>query len=377
MTPARRVILTAGIVGLALNLWLILLKFQAPSGGIAGCGGAGACEAVLSSRWSEVFGIPLPVLGSVFYLALLIASVRKWGGLEMIASGALLGTITWLVFVQAAILHRFCPWCMAAHGVGLVVVASGVMGASRDRRFLRYFLAGLLAAGGLAMAQAFGPLPSGVAALPPSGVGVATDIHGRGTGRKVTFDQGRKTYDCEALPHFGSADAPHVLVEYFDFLCPACHRMQENLSALIEAWPEQICVIVLPVPLEHGCNPSLPMKEVGHLGSCEIARIALAVWRTKPDAYQAVHRRFMETLVLDPGAALEIAREYVDPAALAAAMDDPWIDEIIRADVADWDRYAGQAKILPQLLLNAGRILHGIPPDRATFLTVMRKELGL
>ncbi len=367
----------AAALGLCLNLLLAYLKFQGSD--IAGCGGAGDCEAVLSSRWSEILGIPLPTLGALLYLILLAAFVRKWQTVEWLAYGAILGAAVWLTFVQATILQRFCPWCMAAHSIGLAVAVSGILYAPRDRRVIACVCGGCIAAAALAALQVFGPVPqsSAVAPIASSENATASDIHATGKGRKVHFDNGRKTYDVAALPHLGPPDAQNVLVEYFDFLCPACHRMQDHLAELIEAWPGKICVIILPVPLERGCHASLPANEPGHPGSCEISRIALAVWRVDASVYPALHRRFMAEPQLDPAAALAIARASVDSAALDVAMQDPWIDKILRANIADWDRYAGQPKILPQLLLNAGRILHGIPPGRDAFFSVMEQELQL
>ena len=69
--------------------------------------------------------------------------------------------------------------------------------------------------------------------------------------------------------------------------------MSGYLSALIAKHPAEVRVLLLPVPLDHGCNPAMAATDDGHPGSCEFTRIALAVWRVKPDAFPAIHRAFL------------------------------------------------------------------------------------
>ena len=58
-------------------------------------------------------------------------------------------------------------------------------------------------------------------------------------------------------------------------------------------------------------------------------------------------------------------------------MKDPWIDELIQANVADWVSFSGKTKHLPKLLIRDKRILHGLPSGEADFIRVMEQELGL
>ena len=202
-------------------------------------------------------------------------------------------------------------------------------------------------------------------------------IHEQGTGRKIAFDDDKRIYDNSALPALGSIDAKHVLVEYFDYQCPSCRTMSGYLSALIAKHPSEIRILVLPVPLDHGCNPDLAPADDGHPGSCELTRIALAVWRLKPEVYPAIHRAFISDPSLDQAAALSLAREQVPQAQLEAAMHEPWIDQLIQANIADWLSLSGKTRQLPKLLISGKRILHGLPSGEAEFIRVMEKELGL
>ena len=56
---------------------------------------------------------------------------------------------------------------------------------------------------------------------------------------------------------------------------------------------------------------------------------------------------------------------------------DPWIDPVIRADIADRVAFSGEIRQLPKLLIRGKRILHGQPSGEADFIRVMEQELGL
>lgn len=357
------------LAGFTLNLYLLFSRIA--DAGIAGCGG-GPCEQVLASRWSVVFGVPVTVFGALVYLGLVV-SLTPWGGrLTTPLLGAVLGSVCWFVFAQAVLIGKFCPWCLAAHGVGLAVTC---LGAIRSRGSLvLWSYAAFLAIG---LAQLYGPVPAShrIDELPVA-TGPASVPESAG-GRIVTFDAGRKSFDVASLPRMGSPDAKHVLVEYFDFQCPSCRIMSSYLSAMVEKHPEEICVLLMPVPLDPVCNEAFVPGDVGHPDSCELTRIALAVWRENPDAYPALHRAFLSDPSPKVPDALALARKQVPRARLDAAMKNPWIDELIQANVADWVSFSGKTKQLPKLLIRDQRILHGLPSGEADFIRVMEQELGL
>lgn len=365
--------------GLLLNLLLLYWKLVDPAAGLPGCGAGNACADVLNSRWSQVFGLPVSVFGCLVYLLLFISLLWDKKFLTAFCCAAVAGSAIWFMIVQAVLLRHFCPWCLAAHAIGTLLVIFGLIGNLRDFHFQNGLKTGVGAAFALALFQLYGPSPAThridgemnpFASLPGA-------VQAQGSGRKVAFDDGRKIYDCSSLPRLGSADARQVMVEYFDYQCPSCHVMSGYLSALVRKHPAEICILLLPVPLDHGCNPLLPATDAGHPGSCELTRIALAVWRAKPEAYPAIHEAFMSDPSLDVTAALALAHQQLSPAQLDAALVDPWIDQLIQADIADWLSFSGKTKILPKLLISGKRILHGLPSDEADFIRVMEQELGL
>ena len=376
-TRLRILLLLLASGGLLLNALLLYWKLSDPSAGIAGCGGGAGCNEVLASRWSQVFGLPIPVLGIVVYSLLVAALVlRKWR-VAAFCYGAIAGSAVWLIIVQAVWLRHFCPWCMAAHGMGILLVGLAWTAKPRDRKLRQALLAGLAAAFGLALSQYYGPVPATHRIDSASAMPQTLGIHAQGNGRKIAFDDGKKIYDNTSLPGLGSSEAKQVLVEYFDYQCPSCRTMSAYLTALLAKHPTEIRVLVLPVPLDHGCNPALAAADDGHPGSCELTRIALAVWRVNPAAFPAIHREFLSDPPPDLAAALSLARAQIPTAQLEAAMREPWIDQLIAANIADWVSFSGKNRQLPKLLISGKRILHGLPSGAADFIRVMEQELGL
>lgn len=138
-TNIRRLILGLAIFGLLVSLYLVYIKFN-PTSSL--CLAAGGCEAVNTSRYSEVAGIPIAVFGALTYIALVglvlleprLAVLGEWG--PVIEFGiALAGTLysAYLTYLEIAVIHQICPYCVAsAVAITLICIAAGI-------RLRRYF----------------------------------------------------------------------------------------------------------------------------------------------------------------------------------------------------------------------------------------------
>lgn len=356
-------LIALSLMGLGINAFLLYRWFTNFEGGIAGCGG-GNCEGLSGSRWATIFGIPITALGAGVYLALLgsLLGLLRHGQVALL--GLIAGAAAWFIFVQAVIIGSFCPWCMAAHGIGLSVVALGAtrMASREGSGNSRKFLAGWTVATFLvtALSQIYGPVPA---------------THKiEETGRIAVFEAGKQSYEVASLPRIGRADAKHILVEYFDYQCPACQAMAGFLETLVARHPASVAVLVLPVPLERSCN-SYVTESNQHAGSCEISRIALAVWRENPAAFEGFHHSLMK----DPSPANARAKaiQLISAGKLDARLKDQWIEDRVRSDITDWRSYSSSTEKMPKLLIRDGRMLHGLPSSEEDFIRVLEMELGL
>jgi uncharacterized membrane protein len=83
-------------------------------------GGGGGCERVQSSRWAELAGIPVAVLGLGGYVAILASlALPEEQGASVAAFLALVGFgfSAWLTYVEIAKIDAICQWCVASAAV--------------------------------------------------------------------------------------------------------------------------------------------------------------------------------------------------------------------------------------------------------------------
>jgi uncharacterized membrane protein len=96
--------------------------------------GTGSCEVVQASRWSKLAGQPVALWGVGFYLAMfalsLAGSVGRLAGSRLVGTGLVLvsgcGLLFsgWLTWVELAMLHAICRYCVVS---ALLVLALFVL----------------------------------------------------------------------------------------------------------------------------------------------------------------------------------------------------------------------------------------------------------
>ncbi len=84
------------------------------------CLGVGNCEVVNTSVYSELLGIPIALLGSLSYIALIVLGIAVWK--DFYAEYARLARFfiaavgvafyIYLTYIELFVLHEICPWCV-------------------------------------------------------------------------------------------------------------------------------------------------------------------------------------------------------------------------------------------------------------------------
>ena len=97
-------------------------------------GGSGGCGAVQASRYSEVLGVPVAVIGVFGYAAMLLAALVRDGraavfGVFFALTGALYSA--YLTYLELFVIGAICQWCVAS---ALVVAAYLILASLRLRR---------------------------------------------------------------------------------------------------------------------------------------------------------------------------------------------------------------------------------------------------
>ena len=111
-----RVLLAAfAAVGVLIGAYLTWTHMR---GAVPICvGGGGGCETVQTSRYSEILGIPVALLGLFAYAGLLISAAIRG---ELAALGgfciALVGTLfsAYLTYLELFVIQAICQWCVAS-----------------------------------------------------------------------------------------------------------------------------------------------------------------------------------------------------------------------------------------------------------------------
>lgn len=121
------------IVGLLVSIYMTIYKVTANEGM---CLGSGDCSTVNASRYSEVNGIPVAVIGIIGYLAILAVHFFenrtpffKQNGTLLIFGMSLTGFVftVWLVYVELALLKAICPFCVTSQVAMTLIFAIAVI----------------------------------------------------------------------------------------------------------------------------------------------------------------------------------------------------------------------------------------------------------
>lgn len=376
--PWWRWVLTGlSLVALALSVYLSWLHLE--DGSAIGCREGSGCEQVLNSRWSTVAGVlPVSGLAAGAYLAMLVASlsigpataapVRRlaWGAM-LVLVGAAAGSAVWFTILQKWEIGAFCPYCTAAHIIGLllaVLVIQRAFGRVMGRlSTIGLSLVGLVFAGGLAACQ--------VIVTPPP-----VYLAGQSQGNLPALD------GC-AGPTVGSPDAPHVITLLFDYTCPHCQRIHFMLNEVVRRYGGELAFALRPSPLDRQCNPYITRDVKEFKDSCELAKVGLAVWVAQRGVFGAFEDWMFS---FDSGdrwrprkldAAKAKAIELVGHAEFEAAWADPWVDKYLESSIEIYGRTLQNGHGgLPKLVFGSRWVIPQ-PYDVDDLVSILRDSLAV
>jgi len=105
------------------------------------CGGIGECELVQTSEYSDIAGVPVALLGLLYFVAMAFVALArinriKWmpGGLEWVSPAALsmalaaTAFVAYLAYVELFVLEAICIWCTALAALTAASLALTVWG---------------------------------------------------------------------------------------------------------------------------------------------------------------------------------------------------------------------------------------------------------
>jgi uncharacterized membrane protein len=378
--PHRPAWALAGLAAVATGIagylaWVAWQQHGLP----VGCGENGGCAEVLTSRWSSLVGIPVGALAIPLYLLVGALALRPQGPLARtglaFAAASLVAAAAWFLFLQAAVLGAFCPWCVGEHLLGLTMAALATgqlraLGTGSDiRRLLGGGLLGVLSVAGLALVQTLQPAASTTLRLADAESATPT-----GSTDGDTLLQGRLNVVPAEEPCLGDPAAPHRLYLMFDYCCPHCRRTHEYLLEALALYPDRFSVVCLPMPRDADCNPAIAETETRFEAACELAELALAVWSAKPEAFAEFDRwLFAASPPPSPQAARARAEQLVSAERLADALQRDDLRRRIARNVQAFND--SQLDYLPVMMSPGMDTIVGRPEDREALLKILKEDL--
>ena len=104
------------------------LTYKHYDGGVVLCSVTRGCETVLSSQYSEIFGIPVSFLGMLFYAVIVILSVKllennsaKIFNILLWLSGFGFIASIGLLYLQIFIIKALCVYCLISAGSSTLI----------------------------------------------------------------------------------------------------------------------------------------------------------------------------------------------------------------------------------------------------------------
>lgn len=319
-----------------------------------GCGAGSGCAAVLSSKWSEVLGLPVSGVAALVYAAalLLLVATRRSSPAEapgpwsmLVFLGAVISAAAvWFIYLQSVRIGSYCAYCMFDHACG---VALSVMlflrgfrgtGATSSRepdglgaaRSVSTVVLGVSTVGLLAFVQLSSAEKVHRMTLPTD---ADFDVR-EGDERRIGVLGGKVRFSVEAESLLGSADAGQILAILYDYCCPHCRHTHELLRRSLEKEGSSFAVLALPLPMNRECNPHAPEEMPDRFRhSCELVRISLAVRFGAPERFAGFDRWLYEPET--PREPLEARREAdrILGGRLGAALSDPRVERTLQRNI--------------------------------------------
>ena len=363
---------------IALVLSCMLCVHALSGSGLIGCSAGTSCNEVLGSRWSYIFGrIPVSGLSALVYIAMIVCLLfrrsfdddpqfARWIDRGMIViAGAILGAAVWFIWLQKNMIRAFCPYCMTAHVCGIIL---SVLVLFRSRERLSWRISSLLA--GLALSAGL--------------MGIQLLTTPRTAFERGFVQEALPEMSPEELPLVGNPSAENVITLLFDYRCSHCqklHGMLDETLDILNDGSEDYAVVMCPVPISMACNPYIRVSEDRFKGSCELDRLALAVWRTDRSAFAEFDRWLFSTdenqssgwWPREPEDAYEKAGKLIGVPALEKALADPWIDSYLSDVFEIFGRTStAEHSSVPRFIDGSGNWLVPDADDPAGLAAVLR-----
>ena len=134
----RVALLLLSLLGIGISVYLVYIHY---TGLQPACVPGMECETVLTSKYAQMWGIPVSLMGMLLYTGLFVSSlwliIKRTQHKGLAAIGhytlSLSGTIfsLYLLYLEAFVIHDYCTWCLASLAVMLITLICSLVNLAR------------------------------------------------------------------------------------------------------------------------------------------------------------------------------------------------------------------------------------------------------
>lgn len=255
------------------------------------------CDAALLSSYGNIFGISLSNLGLAFNLALallLLGILLKflsegiWKNLSVYT--ATLIALASLILMAISLYEKiYCPVCWAAYILSYIALSAALKAFWRESLKITAMISALkdMRTASVAAMILLGAFFLHITFVTTLGLkNIEEEV------KAALIDwEGEQIFYFTAKPLLASGPQTSSMriVEFADFLCPACKKIQPKMEQFLKNHP-QAAFAFYAWPLDSECNKEIPFSNQGL--SCELAKLALCAQQQNADS--KIHQLIFE-----------------------------------------------------------------------------------
>jgi uncharacterized membrane protein len=128
VAPVSTVLALAGV---GVSTYLTVAHYTDPTGELQFCSGTGTvdCGAVTTSAQSTFLGVPVALLGLLWFAGMLAlclpvawrAEIRSVHLARLVGAIGGIGFVLWLIYAELIIIGAICVWCTVAHVIAFAL----------------------------------------------------------------------------------------------------------------------------------------------------------------------------------------------------------------------------------------------------------------
>jgi uncharacterized membrane protein len=117
------------LAGIGISAYLTYVHFHNPTGLACPATGIINCAKVVTSSYSVIAGVPVPVAGLLFFVGMAgLCSPWAWRSpqpvlrwVRMVGAATGVVTVAWLIYAELFRLDALCLWCTSVHVITVLL----------------------------------------------------------------------------------------------------------------------------------------------------------------------------------------------------------------------------------------------------------------